>query len=94
MADQVAWFLSGWDLKVHAFRTLGEVVSEAVCTHSALTSRLVEPLGDEPKCFGCLLIFGDQLATQQNTASHWPSRTSGGREGDPQAVTSAGSHRR
>ncbi|MGB3440938.1 MAG: hypothetical protein WBA97_19490 [Actinophytocola sp.] len=72
MADQVAWFLSGWDLKVHAFQALGEVVSEAVCTHSALTSRLVEPTGNETKCLGCLLIFGDQLATRHGNAA-WRS---------------------
>jgi hypothetical protein len=69
MAAQVTWILSGWDLKVHAFPSLGEVTSEAVCTHSALTARLVEPRGDEPKCFGCLLIFGDKLATQQGDAA-------------------------
>jgi hypothetical protein len=65
MAAQVTWLVSGWDLKAHAFRTFGEVASEAVCRHSAMTSRLVESTGDEAKCYGCLLIVG--VAPGQHT---------------------------
>lgn len=50
---------SPWDHHVHAFPSLGEVHSEAVCQHSATTSRLVKPLPGARHCLGCLLKLGE-----------------------------------
>lgn len=59
---ELHWRLSPWDRHVHAFQTLGEVVSEAVCSHSALTRRLAEPVSEDRRCYGCLFLHGDDLA--------------------------------
>ena len=71
MTDSVGglyWRLSPWDHHVHAFRMLGEIVSEAVCSHSALTNRLAEPLPEDRHCYGCLYLHGDDLATHHADA--------------------------
>jgi hypothetical protein len=62
MPTLLIWKLSPWDHQVHGFRELGEVASEAICQHSALTSRLDEPLDSDRRCQGCLLLHGDELA--------------------------------
>lgn len=58
----LTWKLSPWDHHVHGFRELGEVASEAICQHSALTSRLGQPTDDDQRCLGCLLVHGGELA--------------------------------
>jgi hypothetical protein len=66
MTEVVVWKTSPWDHHVHAFRPdmIGEVTAEAVCSHSALASRLVEPGDIDRKCMGCLLLHGDGLADE------------------------------
>jgi hypothetical protein len=61
---ELTWRLSPWDGQVHAFRVLGEVVSEAICSHSARTSRLTEPNDHDRRCQGCMLLHGIELAEQ------------------------------
>lgn len=62
--DDVEWKTSPWDHHVHAFAAgkIGEVGAEAVCEHTARSSALTDPEQRDPKCMGCLLIVGDQLA--------------------------------
>ena len=67
----VFWKLSPWDRRVHAFRALGDVVSEAVCQHSALTSRLAEPGDHDRRCQACLLLHGDELADHYGDADRY-----------------------
>lgn len=56
------WRVSGYDLRRHAFLKIGETFSEAVCSHSVPTDRLVDlPAG---QCPACQLILGDMLADQ------------------------------
>jgi hypothetical protein len=55
------WKVSPWDHRVHAFRELGEIASEAICQHCAPTSRLGEPTHADRRCLGCLLVHGDDL---------------------------------
>lgn len=66
---ELIWRLSPWDHNVHAFAMLGEVASEAMCTHSALTSRLTEPNGHDRRCQGCMLLHGIELAERDRYAS-------------------------
>lgn len=63
-AGALQWLQSPWDHNVHAFAALGEVASEAICTHCAPTSRLIEPLAGAKKCLGCLYLHGNDLAGQ------------------------------
>jgi hypothetical protein len=56
MTESVMWRLSPRDHTVHAFRVLGELVSQAICAHCALTQRLTEPGEDNRRCLGCLMI--------------------------------------
>jgi hypothetical protein len=55
------WKRSPWDHWVHGFRELGEFTSEAICEHSALTSRLSEPEDGDRRCLACLLLHGGDL---------------------------------
>jgi len=68
MADALGltWRQSPWDHFVHGFREFGEIASEAICTHCAPTSRLIEPLPGAKPCLACQLIYGDMLADQQD----------------------------
>jgi hypothetical protein len=52
---------SPWDHNVHAFPALGEVHSEAICQHTAITDRLIEPLPNARFCLACLLVQGESL---------------------------------
>jgi hypothetical protein len=61
MTQELTWRKSAWDNQVHAFRFLGEVVSEAICSHSCLTSRLTEPSDKDRRCQGCLMIHGTEV---------------------------------
>lgn len=65
------WKVSNWDHKVHGFRTLGEVASEAICTHSALTKKLTDNDGSHRWCHACQLIHGDELAAKLGDAGQW-----------------------
>lgn len=56
---------SPWDNRVHAFRELGEVASQAVCAHSALTDRLDEPLPGDPECLACKRLREELAAAFQ-----------------------------
>jgi hypothetical protein len=68
------WWVSHWDHQVHAFRTLTEIASEAICTHTALTAKLTRP-GDTAKpCIACLLVHGNDLADQHGEAAQWGNR--------------------
>lgn len=68
MVDEVVWLVSGWDHQVHAFPVLGEVASEAACTHTAMTGRLTEPTGREQVCPACALLRPIEL--QQLVSAH------------------------
>lgn len=63
MGDLI-WLKSPWDHTVHAFRPdmVGEMTAEALCSHSALTGRLIEPGDVDRRCLACLLLHGDVLA--------------------------------
>lgn len=52
----VVWMVSGWDHLQHAFRVVGVAASEAICTHTALSSNLAIPNGHET-CPACALII-------------------------------------
>lgn len=69
--DELIWRLSPWDLRVHAFRTLTAVASEAICTHSALTTRLREPNDADRKCHACMLLHGIELAERHGDADRY-----------------------
>ena len=71
--DALIWKLSSWDHTVHAFRTLGEVVSGAVCSHSALTRRLSDPTETDRCCQGCLMIHGIELAQHHGERDRYVS---------------------
>jgi hypothetical protein len=63
----VLWRISGSDLQEHGFYEIheGVNVSEALCTHSVPSDRLVEGQRDgiaAPRCVACLLIHGNDLA--------------------------------
>lgn len=63
MADEPLWRVSGYDGQAHAFYTLGEVFSEALCDHSAPAEKLRTEEGRRAqRCLACLLIFGSDLA--------------------------------
>jgi hypothetical protein len=63
------WLLSPWDHQVHAFPDdkIGDVTAEAICTHSALVSRLSNK--DGRKCLGCVLLYGDELTGRHGEAT-------------------------
>lgn len=67
--------MSGWDGQLHAFPSLGEVVSEALCTHSALTSALTEPGQPSTEtarwCPLCLEIVRGALTTDVSDRARW-----------------------
>lgn len=67
--SSVTWMVSPHDGELHAFRSLGEP-AEAVCTHSAPAAQLT--VDDEerpvPRCWGCLMIHGDELTRQRRIA--------------------------
>jgi hypothetical protein len=67
---QLIWRKSPWDHNVHAFRVLGEVASEAICKHSALTRRLTEPEETDRACQACMLLHGIELA-EQHGQTQW-----------------------
>lgn len=68
---RIAWLLSPWDHLVHAFRDdkIGEIVAEALCDHSATTSRLTNQ--DGRRCLACLLLHGDDLANLHGEMNRW-----------------------
>lgn len=70
MRRELIWRRSPWDHFVHAFHALGEVASEAICTHSARTSGLAEPEEGAKKCQACMLLHGAELAGSA-TVSMW-----------------------
>lgn len=49
------------DRRVHAFPALGELHSEAICEHIALTDRLIRPLPDARVCLGCLAVQAETM---------------------------------
>ena len=55
------WRQSPWDHKVHIFPALGEIHSEALCQHSALTDRLINPLPMARACLACLVIQSETM---------------------------------
>jgi hypothetical protein len=60
-----AWMLSPWDHQVHAFAAgmIGEVVAQALCSHSARSSALDRPHDDSRVCPACRLIVDRMAAT-------------------------------
>jgi hypothetical protein len=65
------WRVSPWDHRQHAFPEFGEVVSQALCDHSARTSALVE--GEGRQCMACLLLLGFALADRHGAGVEWAS---------------------
>jgi hypothetical protein len=59
--DEYHLLQSPWDHRVHAFPALGEIHSEAICTHTAITDRLIEPLPQARFCLACLLVQAEML---------------------------------
>ena len=70
-SSRINWLLSPWDQLVHAFpdEKIGEVVAEAMCSHSAMASHLSNE--DGRRCLACLLLHGDELAAQHGEANRW-----------------------
>lgn len=68
---ELIWRLSPWDHRVHAFRALAPVASEAICSHSALTIRLREPSETDRKCQACMLLHGVELAERHGDADRY-----------------------
>jgi hypothetical protein len=68
---ELLWRKSPWDGNVHAFRELGEIASEAICEHSALTSRLQTPTNRDRKCHACLLLHGLELSEKHGDADRY-----------------------
>ena len=63
--------MSHWDGRKHAFRKLGEIASEAICTHTALTAKLTVPGDGAKPCLACMLIHGSELADKHGEAARW-----------------------
>lgn len=71
MAD-VVWMVSGYDLQAHAFPTLGDTMSEALCSHSVPPDRFQDPEGlHASRCVACLLIHGGDLAERHGDPGGW-----------------------
>lgn len=61
------WLISSWGPRwLHAYRDLGVIHSEAVCTHSSSTSALTAPGEDDdlPHCPGCDQVVVRELAAR------------------------------
>jgi hypothetical protein len=71
MTGELMWKLSPWDHRVHGFRMLGDVASEAICSHSAITSRLTEPSDQDRRCQGCLMIHGIELSERHGDTDRY-----------------------
>lgn len=69
---ELLWLQSPWDHRVHAFRVMGEIASEAICSHCAPSARLTEPLPGAKQCLACLMIHGRDLADRHgNSDTDW-----------------------
>lgn len=78
-ASAVTWLVSGWDHHLHAFRERGEIYSEAVCTHTAQTSRLSEEVDGARTCHACMLIVGGELTGPVGNRDIWSRDPAGQR---------------
>lgn len=63
---------SPWGHQIHAFPELGDVNSSAICSHTALTDRLITPLPGARFCLTCLLVRGEELAHNVNAREEKP----------------------
>jgi len=74
-ARPVTWMVSSYDLTSHAFRDLGDIIgfSEALCSHSVPTDRVVGERG-EKRCIACLLIHGGDLADRGGDPGGWTAQ--------------------
>jgi hypothetical protein len=87
-APGLEWWVSNWDHQVHAFRKRGEIASEAICSHTALTAKLTEPGDSSKPCVACLLVHGNELADDHGDAAYWvidergPTRPRNGQTND------------
>lgn len=69
---QPAWLVSPWGFKSHAFfGSVSAGTSEAACTHSAPSPRLIPDDGTAEKCQACLMIVGTMLADQLGERARW-----------------------
>lgn len=81
MADmpQVAWLVSGYDLREHAFQATaeGDQFLQALCEHTVPPDKVTDQSdGTDLKmarCMACLLILGDMIADQQQGDERWRS---------------------
>lgn len=67
----VHWRISPWDHQLHAYHEFGELISEALCSHSARTNKLTQ--GEARRCVACLLILGTRLADHHGDPTQWPT---------------------
>jgi hypothetical protein len=65
--------VSPWDHRAHAFRTLGELTAEAICTHSTSTANLVVDDGTAPECLGCIIAVAQLVIGPANDRFGWQS---------------------
>lgn len=68
--QDVQWWLSGYDNRVHAFGAdeAGRDFGEALCEHSVPNTKIT-CTDDGQRCLACLLIFGDMLADHHGEAN-------------------------
>jgi hypothetical protein len=67
-----AWLVSPWGFVSHAFfGSVSAGSSEAVCTHSAPSARLVPDDGTAQKCQACMMIVGTMLAARLGDRDLW-----------------------
>lgn len=67
--------LSPWDHQAHVFAAgmIGEVVAQALCSHSARSSALDNPRDDSRVCPACRLIVDRMAATESDSGPDWRS---------------------
>jgi hypothetical protein len=70
-ASTVEWWVSHYDQWVHAYRARGEIYSEAVCTHTTMSSKLTDDDGTAVRCMACVLIVGDELTEHHAERDRW-----------------------
>lgn len=75
-APQVAWLVSGYDLREHAFQATadGDQFLQALCEHCVPPDKVTDQSDSDlslARCMACQLIYGDMLADQQQHDDRW-----------------------
>lgn len=65
--------MSPWDHRAHAFKAIGDVTAEAICTHCASASKLIADDGTAPECLGCVVAVARLVIGPANDRFGWQS---------------------